>query len=496
MAFQFKKPLNMLEVPVMPDIKAAPPRFVDSKKFWQVDAGAVMRDVEPYTQFFENAILAQSRDYNKTVYGQSSHRDIVNAEFRPPIQSPYEDFGPITRIPCTINAIIPHINPGTADETGGTSGYAARNQRPSDIEGSLTDRLKDNGGWRPTFYAPIEMPEDNSVLPDLETKLPPMSIQAGWNIPYQNYELQPPADINLKEKVSSRIDTGYTSSLMVEGQSSLENYQAKLKRPTYAATSGASTIFTTTDNSNLERFQFDSKTPNYSLDSGKYTSFTYDTPHTEKNLQKTLPYYAIDAGKTTFSTFDTPVQEYNLQYKSPQISASSGLTTQVTFDAPAQNYNLQYNGPQVSASSGMTTQVTFDAPQDLDQQTLNREMNIGYTPITINNIGSEDFTPVNNTEMSTKGYITDKRPSYSYSVPQEVPTYRTQNEKTYRPHFVEKLMPEKTYGNISQSSGYIPRAGIEAPGNMGFSGLDNQPSKSNSARAKMGYEKKKSIYRI
>jgi len=499
MAFQMKKSLNMLENPVYPDIKAAPPRFVNSKKFWQVDAGATMRDLEPYTQFFENSILAQSRDYNKTIYGQSSHRDIVNAEFRPPLQSPYEDFGPLSRIPCTINSIIPHINPGTADQTGGSSGYAARNQRPSDIEGSLTDRLKDNGGWRPTFYAPMEMPEDNSVLPDLETKLPPMSIQAGWNIPYQNYELQPPSDINLKEKISNRLDAGYNSSITIEGQSSLENFQARLKRPNYAVTAGANTIFTNTDNSNLENFQFESKMPYYSLDAGKDTSFTSQftsSPYSLPELSAKRPYYAVDSGKSTGSTFDMPVQEYDLKYKSPQISATSGMTTQVTFDAPAQTYDLQYKSPQISATSGMTTQVTFDAPQDLDQTTLNREKNVSYTPITINNIGSEGYNPINNSEMSTKGYITNKRPNYSYVVPNEVPTYRTQNEQTYRPHFVEKLMPEKTYGNISQSSGYIPRAGVENPGNMGFSGLDNNATKSNSARSRMGYEKKKSVYRI
>ena len=116
-----KKPLNMIENPVYPDIKKGPPRFVWSRKYWQVDPGATMRDTEPITQFIEPAVLAQSRDYNKTVYGQSSHKDIVNAAFRPPLLDYYEDIGPLNRIPATTKAIIPHINPSTAGHGGGTS---------------------------------------------------------------------------------------------------------------------------------------------------------------------------------------------------------------------------------------------------------------------------------------------------------------------------------------------------------------------------------------
>ncbi len=66
-----KKPLNAIEVPTFPDIKKGPPRFQWSRKFWQADPGATLRDTEPFTQFYENAILVQSRDYNKTQYGSS-----------------------------------------------------------------------------------------------------------------------------------------------------------------------------------------------------------------------------------------------------------------------------------------------------------------------------------------------------------------------------------------------------------------------------------------
>ena len=79
-----KKPLNMLEGPVYPDIRRKLPDFKWTRKHWTVDAGATMKGVEPMTQMYENAVLTQARDYNQTIYGKSSHREIVNAEFRPP----------------------------------------------------------------------------------------------------------------------------------------------------------------------------------------------------------------------------------------------------------------------------------------------------------------------------------------------------------------------------------------------------------------------------
>ena len=189
----------MIENPVYPDIKKGPPRFVWSRKHWNVDTGATLMATEPFTQMIENAVLAQSRDYNKTVYGQSSHRDIVNAEFRPPLISYYEDIGPLNRVPTKIQALVPRINPTTSTDGGGTSGYLSKNDRPSAIEGALTDRVK-KGDARPTFYAPYEVPQDNSVLPDLEAKLPAISLNSGWVFDYRA-DLTP-KEIELREKLS------------------------------------------------------------------------------------------------------------------------------------------------------------------------------------------------------------------------------------------------------------------------------------------------------
>ena len=69
-----KKPLNIIEGPMFPDIKETLPRFVDAKKHWTVDTGATILDTGHLDQTLNGAILAQSRSYNQTVYGQSSQK--------------------------------------------------------------------------------------------------------------------------------------------------------------------------------------------------------------------------------------------------------------------------------------------------------------------------------------------------------------------------------------------------------------------------------------
>ena len=122
-----RKPLNMLEAPVFPDIRRGPPRFRNAGKAWKVDTGRAMMETGNYTEeLYGHAVLVQPYDYNKTIYGQSSHRDVVNKSFRPPPRSPYFDEMPLSRLPATAaGPIIPRNNPGTTSD--GTNAYSARN---------------------------------------------------------------------------------------------------------------------------------------------------------------------------------------------------------------------------------------------------------------------------------------------------------------------------------------------------------------------------------
>lgn len=399
-----KKPLNQLENPVYPDIKKGPPRFVWSRKHWTVDEGATLRDTEPYTQFIQPAILAQSRDYNQTVYGKSSHKEIVNAEFRPPLISYYEDIAPLSRLPTKIHAIVPRTNPSTAGHDGGTSGYTARNQRHDDVEGALTDRIGTKE-WRPTFFAPIERPEDNSVLPDLELKLPNISVSAGWNVPvFVAPKVQ--EDYDLQSKITSRLDSGYTTQVNINGDTGMENYVTHDNRPRVAAHSGVNT-----------------------------------------GIQ-------INGAQQDYELFDNR----------PQVSVTAGTDTGILLngDTGLENYTAHNNRPQVAAHSGIESNIQINGESNVDELFTK----LGETPLQVLNPGAEDGY---RERMSSFGdvneNIQDKRPTYSYSVTPQY-EYRDRNELTNKPYFREKLQAEKSYGQISHSGGAIPRSGISQPENF------------------------------
>lgn len=400
-----KKPLNMLENPIYPDIKKGPPRFVCSRKHWDVDTGATLMNTEPYTQFYENAVLSQSRDYNKTVYGQSSHKDIVNAVFRPPLLDPYEDIHPLTRIPATTQAIIPHINPSTAGHDAGTSSYTAKNQRPSDIEGALTDRIK-AGEWRPTFFAPVENPRDNSVLPDLEAKLPSASVHAGWNFPIY-ISPQPSEDIELEEKLDVPLHT----------------------RPLPPITLGAT---------QFDKHSLHNKMPNYSVGAGGNVPININT--------------------------EIPVEGYTLGNNRPEVSAGAGVNNPLEINSKVPEIELSLNRPQVSAGAGMNNPLEINSKvPDIELDKISCVDPFVQTP----NPGSDEgYMERIGSYFKPQDYTQEKNPSYSYHVTPSY-DYRTRNEHKNL-DFRTKLQPLKSYGNITQSQGAIPRPGIGVPINTPF----------------------------
>ena len=481
-----KKPLNQIEVPAYPDIKKGPPRFVWSRKHWVADPGAVMRDAEPFTQFYENAVLVQSRNYNETQYGKSSHKDVVNAEFRPPLISPYEDNYAITRIPCTIHAIVPHINPTTADDTGGTTSYQAKNQRPSDIEGALTDRLKD-ATWRPTFYAPMDAPVDNSVLPDLDITMPSISVQSGWEIPYNSGLAGVNPVIPLREQIfTTPLQTAPQPPVLINGENkNIENFTLISTLPSYSASSGANPTYKTTIyNENVKLGTTSGFTTPFS--SGTNSTFYLDGDvEYISELSKTLPNYSTTAGSNVSYTSHFEDHTPNLNRKQPSYSMTSFSSTEYTNTSPNPEIHLEYNRPQVSVTSGGDTNFS----SHFEERSYDLQSKLDSMPISVINPGSEFGYFENNESVQTlENKVRQNKPNYSYYIPQEVPTYREKNEMTHTPSFIEKLQAEKSYGSIAQSGGFIPRFGVDMP-RTDFGGKGN-------AVKRMGYVKAKPKYRI
>src|SRR6476659_9646204 len=99
-----KKPMNMMQAPIYPDIKKGPIEFKNSGKHWTVDVGQTLIDTESNTQLLGDSVLAVSYRDNIDKYGQSSYQEKITV-FRPPLQNYYEDFGPLTRLPTKIHAI-------------------------------------------------------------------------------------------------------------------------------------------------------------------------------------------------------------------------------------------------------------------------------------------------------------------------------------------------------------------------------------------------------
>jgi hypothetical protein len=395
-----KKPLNMLEGPVYPDIRQELPQFKWSRKHWKVDAGRTMLEMEKLPQFVEGGgVLVQSRDYNKQfAYGVSSHRDYVNETFRPPLLD-RDDYLPLSRIPRPI--VVPRINPGTAfdDQTA----FAYQNEKPSEIYAFMTDRIKDSQ-WRPTFFAPVDMPKDNSVLPDLETTLPSYSVSAGYTFPNMFDAPIPEPHLDYDKLVPDH-EAGITIPLLVAGHDAREDMILKYNRPQVSASA---------------------KVDSVSGASGV-----------------------------------TPIN-YELNYNRPQVSAVSGrgdLLGGLTSVTPI-DLSLEYKQPQVSASSGRNdavTSVTNFADQTRTDFFLDKKIdapNVSNPSLPTGTTLIDDIQPQPSTMK-----LTDVRTAIPYEVPYTVPYASTIARDTKMPVQYKKDALSKYQGYTNR--GFIPRSGVE-----------------------------------
>ncbi len=354
-----KKPLNIIEGPMFPDIKETLPRFVDAKKHWTVDTGATILDTGHLDQTLNGAILAQSRSYNQTVYGQSSSKDVVNKNFRPPLLS-QDDFLPLSRQPRKI--VVPRINPsGVADS------FFKQNNRPPEIDSYLTDRIK-AGEWRPTFFAPITFPNDsNAIVPDLELTLPHYSTTAGVNTPVRvDAPPQIPVLVGGREEFTLLLDSGVNIPLKLDGDV-VRDFNRLLNRPHYSAGAGVNTPATIDMKTPLASLELDENRPRYAAGAGMNTPATIDmkTPLAQLELQDNRPRYAAEAGMNTPATIDmeTPLEKLELQsqldsklFSNPGSAVFDGHD--YTGAAPAQLEKVGHTLPQVSYIVPPTTSVT------------------------------------------------------------------------------------------------------------------------------------------
>ena len=354
-----KKPLNIIEGPMFPDIKETLPRFVDAKKHWTVDTGATILDTGHLDQTLNGAILAQSRSYNQTVYGQSSSKDVVNKNFRPPLLS-QDDFLPLSRQPRKI--VVPRINPsGVADS------FFKQNNHLPEIDSYLTDRIK-AGEWRPTFFAPITFPNDsNAIVPDLELTLPHYSATAGVNTPVRvDAPPQIPVLVGGREEFTLLLDSGVNIPLKLDGDV-VRDFNRLLNRPHYSAGAGVNTPVTIDMKTPLSSLELNENRPRYAAGAGVNTPATIDmeTPLTQLELQANRPRYAVEAGINTPATIDmeTPLKKLELQsqldsklFSNPGSAVFDGHD--YTGAAPAQLEKVGHTLPQVSYIVPPTTSVT------------------------------------------------------------------------------------------------------------------------------------------
>lgn len=133
-----RKPLKMLENPISPEIKSGPPIFKDAGKHWEVGVD-VLREIEHYPNFYSYAVLKQPRNYNQTRYGVSSHRTIVNAEFRPPVVNRLDQY-PLSRVPVG-TVTTARINPKLPEDFG-DSVHTTSGMRFTRAAGAISRRKK------------------------------------------------------------------------------------------------------------------------------------------------------------------------------------------------------------------------------------------------------------------------------------------------------------------------------------------------------------------
>lgn len=307
-----RKYLNMLETPAAPFIQRDAPRFQWAGKFNNVQTDEVLRDTETKTQYYQDAVLAVSRDQNQRKYGiRSWYGPVVNKNFRPPLLDPELDINPLSRLP----------RPRTQVRFNPVSPYHTQNNHDPDV-GAFMNPRKLNGAVINNIQVRFEKPTDYEIKPDLEFKRPQtcgpsgniapvhlrievgehpylqknrpdVSVKPYENVPYAQFTPIDSDDIHLEyNRVQVGAEPYMTTPIQLATQL-MDVYDVDLEynRPT-AGGKNAETIpyaqFTPIDSDSIELFQntpiHDAyANPGYGVDTINYTMDA--TPHVLDRLQ-------------------------------------------------------------------------------------------------------------------------------------------------------------------------------------------------------------------
>ena len=364
----------------------------------------------------ENAVLFQSRDYNSQhAYGnypKYNKGQFVNLEFRPPPED-RDDILPLSRIPRPV--VVPRINPGGAFSSGGST-FTQQNMGLSQVEKYITDRVKE-GEIRPTFFAPISMPDDNSVLPDLELKMPAVSAGAGFKFPT-------------------------------------------------AANNG-----TIEDDSRRYASLDYNRTP-VSAIAGYNPSYRQNAPDARSNMEfdYSRPQVSAVAGIAAKDMIGLTPIDMDLDYNRPQVSATSHERFTITPGLTPVDMlmDFEYNRPQVAATSGRNTHTVYDGQSSVDHLLKGNGEHLNYQVVGAD--AGSNMTPIYDMEQSERQMrggvdrsMTDRKANVSYIVPSNT-YYEAQNTaSSAAPAYRGKARSlSKHHGSFS-TQGHIRRAGIDQP---------------------------------
>ena len=399
--FGLKKPLNMLQNPILSDLKQGPPIFQNAGRFWNVDVGQTLIDTEGSTFLLGDSILSKSYRDNIDKYGQSSHQEKI-AVFRPPLQNSYEDFGPLNRLPTKLHAITPHVNPGTVSDGGGTTAYAVNNSALQEVDRYVSDDKVTVNTWKTTFYRPMDKPTDmmDIILPDLVTVLPACSMSSGFQ---SNVKIDAPTDTNKiklsidKPKISgfAGVNNRYTVGMHRQTASYVD---LKNTTPVTSAASGFYSQYTVDGETRVNDIILNSNLPAYSITSGNEMGVTLDGPNALRDitLMNNVPSVSVSAGYIPITTFDgeTHFARYSLdesitsKLNIMNPGSEIGYQTRMTYYTPPEEYLKLRENPRVATAaaptyqykdnSNINTKIHFQSPKIQPVKTYNNGLRRGY----------------------------------------------------------------------------------------------------------------------